>query len=263
MNEISSGFTLKSARSHGNKGGRLCLTKPFRRAPRPTRPRQPIGRPQAALWSLPDAITDALKVGTLAGIALATGLSLLPILTGDAKERNEQRFVRPNADESADNIKWGVMSALTLLPFLNPMAWVFGALDDPDSAYLYWSFAALYTLPYVRSGFELDGLAVAALLLGIVHVQVERIAQTEPAELELPEVVRTALRALPRAVTSLGRYSSGIGEEVSERLRRSEEARKGRPDRKYLEEKSQEARAELDEFDRKRRERERDKQRRK
>ena len=141
-------------------------------------------------------------------------------------------------------------------------AWVFGALDDDASSVLYWTFAWIYTMPYVANGFELDGYAWFALILGVVHMQIERRAQTEPVEVELPSVLRSVLRSLPRAVTALGRYGSVVGEEVSERVGRSAEAQQRKPDRKYLEEKSREARMELDEFDRKRRQREMERRRR-
>lgn len=137
---------------------------------------------------------------------------------------------------------------------------MFAAVDDETSSKLYWTFAAVYCIPYLASGLELDNFAFVALLLGILHIQIERIAQTEPLELELPEVLRSLLRALPRTITALGRYGSSIGGEVEERFKRSDDARRRRPDRKYLEEKSREARMELDEFDRKRRQRERDRQ---
>jgi hypothetical protein len=111
-------------------------------------------------------------------------------------------------------------------------------------------------MPYLASGFELDNFAIVALLLGILHIQIERIAQTELLELELPEVLRSLLRTLPRTITAVGRLGGSIGGEVEERFRRSDDARRRRPDRKYLEEKSREARMELDEFDRKIRQRE-------
>ena len=112
-------------------------------------------------------------------------------------------------------------------------------------------------MPYVANGFELDGYSIIALIACIAHMQVERIAQTEPVEIELPQVLRTLLRSLPRALTALGRYGAVVGEELSYRVGRSAEAQKRKPDRKYLEEKSREARMELDEFDRKAREKER------
>lgn len=138
---------------------------------------------------------------------------------------------------------------------------MFGALDDEESSFIYWSFALIYTLPYLRNGFELDGFAIAALLLGALHMQVERLAQTEPVEVELPEVLRALVRGLPRAVTALGRYGAGVGTEVGGRVRKSEEAQRRRPDRKELEARSRDARMELEEFDKMQRRREREKER--
>jgi len=90
------------------------------------RPRvRPIFSPvQASLWSFGDDIVDALHTGTSIAIVLGLGLSALPLLTGDSKERNERRFLQPNEDEGADNIRWGVMSTIAFLPFLNPMVGV-------------------------------------------------------------------------------------------------------------------------------------------
>lgn len=112
-------------------------------------------------------------------------------------------------------------------------------------------------MPYIANGFELDRYAIAALLVGIIHMQVERIAQTEPVEIELPQVLRSLLRSVPRALTALGRYGAGVGEEVRGRVGKSADAQKRKPDRKYLEEKSREARMQLDKFDRKIKEKER------
>jgi len=73
------------------------------------------------LWDLPETVQHGIQLGTGVAISLSVGLSLLPILTGDSKERNENRFDRPNADDRADNVRWGVMSILAAIPFLNPM----------------------------------------------------------------------------------------------------------------------------------------------
>jgi len=139
------------------------------------------------------------------------------------------------------------------------MAWVFGALADEDSSLLYWALAFVYTLPYIRSGLDLDGYAIAMLILGAVHMQIERVAQTEPAEVEFPEVLQTVLRSVPRALTALWRYGAGVGGEVADRIQESKEAQLRKPDRKMLEEKGREARMELDDFDRRRRQRQRQK----
>lgn len=49
---------------------------------------------------------------------------------------------------------------------------MFAAFDDPQRARLYYLFAAVYALPSLRNGFNLDSFSVACLLLGIAHVQV-------------------------------------------------------------------------------------------
>lgn len=214
--------------------------------------------PQAALWSLPDDIVGAVQTGVSIGILISITLSALPILTGDSKERNERRYYQPDAGEGADNVKWSVMGVLSFLPFFNPMIWVFAALDeDADASALYWSFAFLYACPYLANGVQVDAFTLLTLAACVAHVQIERIAQTEPVEVELPDVLRAILRSFPGALQILARYGERIGEEVGDRTKRADEARQRKPDRKYLEAKSREARMELDEFDRRRRQRER------
>ena len=61
--------------------------------------------------------------------------------------------------------------------------------------------------------------------------QVERVAQTEPLELELPELLRGLLGALQGAVRGLGRGGERLGGAVGSRTRSAEEARQRRPDR--------------------------------
>lgn len=63
------------------------------------------------------------------------------------------------------------------------------------------------------------------------RLQIERIALTEPVELELPAVVQSLLRAVPTAVRGVGRYASGLGSEAGSRVQSAEEAAKRRPDR--------------------------------
>lgn len=48
---------------------------------------------------------------------------------------------------------------------------MFAALDDDDASTLYYSLAFIYALPYVASGFELDGFAIVSVLTCIFHVQ--------------------------------------------------------------------------------------------
>ncbi|GAB4818854.1 hypothetical protein N2152v2_005900 [Parachlorella kessleri] len=225
---------------------------------RPAKPylRQ-LARPQASLYNLPSDLQSSIQTALGVAWLLVVPFSALPILTGEAKERNEQRFARPNQDQGAEGVRWTVMGVLSFLPFLNWLAWVFAAFDDEDSATLYYTYAFLYALPYLANGLELDGFVWLSIAVGVAHVQVERIALTEPTEVELPEVLRGLLRAVPDALRGVGKYLVGLGSEAGERVQSAGEAARRKPDRKYLEEKSREARMELDEFDRKVREKER------
>ena len=87
---------------------------------RPAGPRlRQLLRPQASLYHLPSDLQSSVQ--TALGIAwlLAVPFSALPILTGEAKERNEQLYARPNQDQGAENVRWTVMGVLSFLPFLN------------------------------------------------------------------------------------------------------------------------------------------------
>jgi hypothetical protein len=84
-------------------------------------------------------------------------------------------------------------------------------------------------LPCLPASTHLPPRASPACLLA--RLQVERLAQTEPVEVELPTVLRRLLAGIPQAVRSLGRYSARLGEEVGGRTRSAEDARKRRPDR--------------------------------
>lgn len=202
----------------------------------------PVARAGAGLVKL---LHTGAGVGILAGIAASS----LPILSGESRKLNERRYLQPTEDEVAESIRWGVMSAISFIPYLNPLvggqalpgwgwptqrgagmrcrasgparascpalfcdrpgctgrfwsaatpsfaapatclphshfpphpstnsqhaqAWVFGALDDEQNASLYFAYAALYTAPYLTSGFRLDSFALLALAAGIAHVQV-------------------------------------------------------------------------------------------
>lgn len=115
-------------------------------------------------------------------------------------------------------------------------AWVFAAFDDEERAPIYYTNAFVYLLPWLSRGFELDRFSIACLLVGIAHVQVlapgpmraflklpweswsaegqdqgslselsqvERVAQTEPENIQLPspDVIR---KPLEKAAALLG-----------------------------------------------------------
>lgn len=237
----------------GRMGARRATASPsqLRGAPRRAPRRHPPSAPRAALYQLPPDLGDALRTAAGVSCVLALALSAMPILTGEAKERNERPLFAPgSSDDFAGGVKWGVMAVLSCIPLLNPLAWVFAALDDEDSSALYSSFAFLYSLPYLASGLELDSFVLVALGACAAHVQIERLARTEPVEVEVPEVLRSALRMLPDALRGVGRVGEALGGQVEGRVRSADAARRRRPDRKALESQSREARMELDEFDR-------------
>ncbi len=65
-------------------------------------------------------------------------------------------------------------------------AWIFAALDDPQSANRYYLFAALYALPILTEGLSFDSTLIAATILCALHVQVERVVSTQPSSGLLP-----------------------------------------------------------------------------
>lgn len=113
------------------QGGRaLCLRGPrvpppqLRRLGQPPRLAPGLRRtrwahPQAALYHLPPDLQSSLQTGLGIAWMLALPFSALPILTGEAKERNERRYEVPSGEEGADNVKWSVMGVLSFIPFLN------------------------------------------------------------------------------------------------------------------------------------------------
>lgn len=151
------------------------------------------------------------------GITLSLFLSSLPLLTGESKSRNANRFLQPSLEEDTDSIKWSVMGVLSFLPFLHPLAWIFAALDDEDSSTVYYSFAFLYALPYIANGLQFDSPAALAMIVGIAHVQLERIAQTEPVEIALPSLIKGLLKLIPGAFRTATKYGSSLGDEVASR----------------------------------------------
>ena len=67
------------------------------------------------------------------------------------------------------------ISALELLDQIL-QAWVFAAIDDEANAAKYYAFAAAYTLPLLRNGFNFDTLLILSVLLCAAHVQVRTVS---------------------------------------------------------------------------------------
>lgn len=196
-------------------------------------------------------VVEGIQYATGVGIALGIALSSLPILSGEAREANERRYLQPTEEEEANSIRWGVMSVLSFIPYLSPLAWVFAGLDDETYSSLYYVYAALYTLPYLTNGLQLNSFVLLSIAAGIAHVQIERLALTEPVEVEFPETAGWLARQGSNLLRGLLSSGLEVSERVSDKAERAQQASTARPDRKELAEKSAEARAELRYFDRK------------
>ena len=77
--------------------------------PHRRRHRHLVAQPRAALYSLPSDLYGSLQTGCGIAFLLALGFSALPILTGDAAERNERRFLQPSDEDSTGG--WWVRDA--------------------------------------------------------------------------------------------------------------------------------------------------------
>jgi hypothetical protein len=78
-------------------------------------------------------------------------------------------------------------------------AWVLAALEDEARAPSYYGFAALYALPLLRTGFEIDGFSIAMLLTGIAQVQVRGGRHRERETTSLFGTQSTATRKTQRS----------------------------------------------------------------
>eukprot|EP01026_Neomeris_dumetosa_P024012 TRINITY_DN2012_c0_g1_i4.p1 TRINITY_DN2012_c0_g1~~TRINITY_DN2012_c0_g1_i4.p1 ORF type:complete len:248 (-),score=17.55 TRINITY_DN2012_c0_g1_i4:238-981(-) len=116
-----------------------------------------------------DISTIIIPTATLTGLTIS-GLRIL--LSGD----------RIGTMEEGDNIRWGVMGVVSCIPYMNWLSWIFGALDDENNKNLYFGFAFLYIFPYILEGLQLDQLIIFIIILNALHVQVERLAVTEPQQ---------------------------------------------------------------------------------
>lgn len=74
---------------------------------------------KSALYHLPSDLQSSVQTGLGIAWLLALPFSALPILTGESKEKNEQRALSPSQTDSAANIRWSVMGVLSLVPYFN------------------------------------------------------------------------------------------------------------------------------------------------
>eukprot|EP01025_Chloroclados_australasicus_P018176 TRINITY_DN19415_c0_g3_i3.p1 TRINITY_DN19415_c0_g3~~TRINITY_DN19415_c0_g3_i3.p1 ORF type:complete len:189 (-),score=15.52 TRINITY_DN19415_c0_g3_i3:168-734(-) len=145
------------------------------------------------LASHDDLLSMAIPVFSITGISFS-GLRLL------VENKNKIGVL-----EEGDNIRWSVMAVISCIPLLNWLAWVFAAIEDETNKNVYYAFAAVYLTPWIMQGFDVDAWSVFILILGVMHVQVERLVQTEPQQtLQLVENSLGNVDALKKGVQKLG-----------------------------------------------------------
>ncbi|KAG2495328.1 hypothetical protein HYH03_006598 [Edaphochlamys debaryana] len=197
----------------------------------PTISRSRSSRLACRAFALPEAvdatIRNAISISAVVGISYAVLLAAVseppPPPTALPPGSNQQKALKPGAPQPPaparspasggdDNFVWGLMGFITFLPLFNWMSWVLAALSDEDRAVLYGTYAALYGTPLLLRGLDWqDPWVLFMLALCAVHVQAERIAQTEPETLRSVRPVGLLGAALRGAVGGTGAFLSGLG----------------------------------------------------
>ncbi|GIL97598.1 hypothetical protein Vretimale_3131 [Volvox reticuliferus] len=112
------------------------------------------------------------------------------------------------------------MGFISILPLFDWLAWVLAAINDEDRAALYCIYAALYGSPLLLRGLNWqDPWVLFMVALCVVHVQAERIAQTEPEALRSIRPVGAVGAALRGAARGTGSLLSGVGGVLAEDAR--------------------------------------------
>lgn len=176
--------------------GGFLLTWGLSRLASPPSASADLGEAGGALGSIFSALVVA---GVLAGLALSAAplLGPPPPPLSRAKRSAKSSAADAEADAADLEVTWTLAGVVALIPFTNWVAWLGLALDidtedsagttgaqqdsaDASRRVRYLAFAALYALPYLHSGLSVDALDVVAVLACAAHVQLERIAVTEP-----------------------------------------------------------------------------------
>jgi len=147
---------------------------------------------------LPDAVEGLLTSGTM----LASGLAIVG---------TSALVLRQQTPKQEDGFSYGVMGAVSFIPLFNWTAWVLPALTQPERAPLYLSYAALYATPLLLEGFSIGGYTVAMLLLGVLHVQVERIVATEPQTFLSLQPLRSTLETVAFLSRQATKFAGSLG----------------------------------------------------
>ncbi|KAA6426412.1 MAG: hypothetical protein FRX49_03523, partial [Trebouxia sp. A1-2] len=173
------------------------------------------------------AANELLSVGFYTAAAAGLLYSATPLLTGKSKDENQGRSDNyGETDADPEGIKWGVMSVVSFIPLFNWTAWVFAAIDDETQAAKYYAFAAVYALPLIRNGFQFDSFLAVAVLLCAAHVQLERIANTEPVGIDVPavsDISRASAKGARQLTDSTKEWSASVQETSRRRQQEKQE----------------------------------------
>lgn len=194
--------------------------------------------------SLLDQVDGVLTISSLGTSAAAIVLSYLSC------------YIVPDASDETNgtDFAWGISGFISFLPFFNWLAWILPALQSNRSV-IYYSYAALYFYPLARNGFDLDWYSLVMLLACITHVQVERIARTEPEVLQEATPFTSVGGALAKTLKAVGAFSGELATAVQDDARRIGEGKSAvdfdRQLRQEIDETRETAGQQLDEFDKK------------
>lgn len=135
-------------------------------------------------------LTTTIATAVLTSVMVTAWPLLWPRGQARPLRRRKTAQLLPTPEDGSDgdsdsSLVYGAASVVSCIPFTNWVAWAgLALLSEGESsgkqqapaqsrAGRYAAFAAVYSLPYLHCGLELDSLAVVSLLVGIAHMQLE------------------------------------------------------------------------------------------
>jgi len=143
------------------------------------------------------------------GIALSLSRKRQRSSSGEAAAEGRKARLQREAEEEG-GFFWTLAAVLSAIPLANWTAWLLLAQADADdgrSPALCYCFAALYAMPALQGGLVPDATDLLLLGLGALHIQVERLARTEPDSLpriRLPDALTASAEATAERLLSQG-----------------------------------------------------------
>lgn len=128
-------------------------------------------------------------------------------------------YFTPDPDDNTSDFGWGISGFITFLPLFNWLAWILPALQSNRSL-VYYTYAAVYAYPLLRNGFDQDWYSTLMFAACIVHLQVERLARTEPEVLQNAAPLKGVGSGLAKALKAVGAFSGELVSTVRKDVRR-------------------------------------------